>query len=63
MLGKMAFAVLAVAGAVAVTACSTVSGEKGSGTEASEARQVPPFSAVEVSGQANAVVRIGEPRK
>lgn len=63
MLGKMAFAVLAVAGAVAVTACSTGSGEKGSGTEASEARQLPPFSAVEVSGQADAVVRIGEPRK
>lgn len=63
MLGKMAFAVLAVAGAVVVTACSTGSGEKGSGTEASEARQLPPFSAVEVSGQADAVVRIGEPRK
>ena len=63
MLGKTAFAVLAVAGAVAVTACSTGSGEKGSGTEGSEARELPPFSAVEVSGQADAVVRIGEPRK
>jgi Putative auto-transporter adhesin, head GIN domain len=63
MLGKTAFAVLAVAGAVAVTARSTGSGEKGSGTEASEARQLPPFSAVEVSGEADAVVRIGEPRK
>jgi hypothetical protein len=63
MLGKTAFAVMAVAGAVAVTACSTGSGEKGSGTEGSEARELPPFSAVEVSGQADAVVRIGEPRK
>ena len=48
MLGKTAFAVLAVAGAVAVTACSTGSGEKGSGTEGSEARELQPFTLEQV---------------
>jgi Putative auto-transporter adhesin, head GIN domain len=52
-----------VVGAVALTACSTGSGEEGSGTEGSEAREVQPFSAVEVSGQADAVVRLGEAGK
>jgi putative autotransporter adhesin-like protein len=63
MLGKTALLVLAVAGVLALTACSTGSGEEGSGTEGSEARELPPFTAVEVSGQADAVVRIGEARK
>jgi hypothetical protein len=60
---KTALLLLASAGAVALTACSTGSGEEGSGTEGSEARKLPQFTAVEVSGQADAVVRIGGPRK
>jgi hypothetical protein len=60
---KTALLLLASAGAVALTACSTSSGEEGSGAEGSEARKLPQFTAVEVSGQADAVVRIGGPRK
>jgi hypothetical protein len=50
-------------GAVGLTACSTGSGEQRAGTEGSEPRKLPPSTAVDVSAQADAVVRIGEPRK
>jgi hypothetical protein len=51
MFGKTVFLVLGVTGALALAACSTGSGEEGSGTEGSEARELPPFTAVEVSGR------------
>jgi hypothetical protein len=63
MFGKTALLVAAVLGALAVTSCSTDSGTEGSGTEASNVRKVPSFNAVEVSGQADAVVTVGEARK
>jgi Putative auto-transporter adhesin, head GIN domain len=63
MLGKPALVVAAVAGALAISACSTDSGREGSGTEASEGRKVPPFNAIEVSGLADAVVTVGQARK
>jgi hypothetical protein len=63
MLGKAALLVAAVLGALAVTSCSTDSGTEGSGTEASNVRKVPSFNAVEVSGQADAVVTVGQARK